>query len=145
MELSLTILMMPMSPVARTCVPPHSSIELPASRTRTMSPYLSPKNAIAPIAIASSLVVSNARSRRVGQRLAVGDLFDLGDLVVGDRGVVAEVEPQPVGADERAGLLDVLAEHLAQRVVQHVRAGVVATDRRRVGRRRWRRSPGCRG
>ena len=68
--------------------------------------------------------------RAVGQRLLVGDLLDLGDLVVGERGVVAEVEAQPVGPDQRAGLLDVLAEHLAQRVVQHVRAGVVAADRR---------------
>ena len=59
----------------------------------------------------------------------VGDPFDLGDLGVGDRVVVAEVEAQPVGRHQRAGLLDVLAEHLAQRVVQHVRAGVVAADR----------------
>ena len=41
---------------------------------------------------------------------------------------MAEVEAQPIGADERAGLLDVLAEHRAQRVVQQVGAGVVAAD-----------------
>ena len=46
---SLTILIGPMKPSACTCVPPHSSIECsPASSTRTRSPYLSPKNAIAP-------------------------------------------------------------------------------------------------
>jgi hypothetical protein len=83
--------------------------------------------------------------RCIGQRLAVGDLFDLGDLCVGDRVVVAEVEPKPVGSDQGASLLDVLAKHLAQRVVQHVRAGVVAADRGRGGdvdRRRhgWPRS-----
>jgi hypothetical protein len=73
---------------------------------------------------------------------------------------VAEVEAQAVGADQRAGLLDVLAEHLAQRMVQDVRAGVVAADgvatvgvdgrRGRVAptrispstRAMWRRSPG---
>ncbi len=44
---------------------------------------------------------------------------------------MTEVESQPVGPDERAGLLDVLAQHLAQRVVQHVGAGVIATNRRR--------------
>ena len=58
-EPSLTILMVPMSPSARTWVPPHSSRLLrPASSTRTTSPYLSPKKAMAPIASASALVVS---------------------------------------------------------------------------------------
>ena len=42
--------------------------------------------------------------------------------------VVAEVEAQPVGVDERALLLDVLAEHLAQRPVEEVGGGVVAAD-----------------
>ena len=42
---------------------------------------------------------------------------------------MAEVEAQPVGRDERARLLHVRAEHLAQRPVQQVRAGVVPTDR----------------
>ena len=46
-----------------------------------------------------------------------------------DRLVVAEVEAQPVRADERAGLLHVRAEHLAQRPVQDVGRGVVAADR----------------
>ena len=41
-------------------------------------------------------------------------------------GVVAEVEAQPVGSHQAAGLLDVRAEHLAQRGVQQVGAGVVA-------------------
>ncbi len=40
----------------------------------------------------------------------------------------AEVEAQAVGVDQRALLLHVLAEHLAQRPVQDVGAGVVATD-----------------
>ena len=43
--------------------------------------------------------------------------------------VVGEVEAQPVGRDERAGLLDVLAEHLAQGVVQEVGGRVVAAGR----------------
>ncbi len=119
---SLTILMVPMSPVARTCVPPQSSIDDPASSTRTMSPYLSPKNAIAPSASASSLVVSKIR---VGVFVSVSALARRSIsaiCVVGDRFVVAEVEPQAIRADHRAGLLDVLAEHLSQRVVQQVRA-----------------------
>ena len=43
-----------------------------------------------------------------------------------DRLEVHEVEPQAIGRDERARLLDVRAEHLAQRRVQQVRGGVVA-------------------
>lgn len=54
-EDSPMILMKPMSPVADTCVPPHSSVDAPAFKTRTTSPYLSPKNAMAPAASASSL------------------------------------------------------------------------------------------
>ena len=53
--------------------------------------------------------------------------------------VVAEVEAQPVGRDERALLLHVVAEHLAQRPVQDVGAGVVAADRVAARRRRSRR------
>ncbi len=41
---------------------------------------------------------------------------------------MAEVEAQTVGADERARLFDVLAEHLAQGVVEDVGASVVAAN-----------------
>ena len=57
-EPSLTILIGPMNPSAYTCVPPHSSVDGPASSTRTISPYFSPKNAIAPMRSASAFVVS---------------------------------------------------------------------------------------
>ena len=45
-----------MSPVARTCVPPQSSVlkrPSPTETTRTLSPYFSPKSAMAPAAMAS--------------------------------------------------------------------------------------------
>ena len=42
---------------------------------------------------------------------------------------VDEVEPQPIGRDERARLLDVRAEHLAQRRVEQVRRRVVPARR----------------
>ena len=121
-------LMVPMSPAACTWVPPQSSMELPTSSTRTTSPYLSPKKAMAPSAVGFVLGGLERAGRRVGQRLGVGDLLDPADLVGGDGRVVREVEAQAIGADQRAGLLDVLAEHLAQRVVEDVRAGVVAAD-----------------
>ena len=62
------------------------------------------------------------------QDLAVGDGLDLGDLVIGERGVVAEVEAQTIRTDQRSGLLDVRAEHRPQGVVQHVGTRVVAPD-----------------
>ena len=47
-------------------------------------------------------------------------------LVVGQRPVERVVEAQVVGVDERAGLARALADHVAQRAVEQVRAGVVA-------------------
>ena len=53
---SATITNSPMSPVAATCVPPHSSMLNPGMlTTRTVSPYFSPNNAMAPDAIASDV------------------------------------------------------------------------------------------
>ncbi len=66
--------------------------------------------------------------RIVGEDLGVGEVLDADELVGRDGLVVAEVEPQAVGVDQRALLLDVLAEHLAQGPVQQVGGGVVAAD-----------------
>ena len=87
---------------------------------------------------ASSLRGLVGAHRLVGEHPLVGQRLDARQLVGAHRPVVAEVEAQAVGGDERAGLLHVGAEHLAQRPVQDVRAGVVAPDRlapRRVDRR----------
>ena len=128
-ELSPRILIGPIVPRARTWVPPHSSTEWwPASTTRTTSPYLSPKKAMAPRSAASSCDVSISPHRLVGQDLLVGQVLDPLQLLGRHRLVVAEVEAQAVGRDERPGLLDVAAEHLAQGPVQQVGAGVVAAD-----------------
>ena len=58
----------PMSPVRRTCAPPHSSMLLtgcpaystlpPTRTTRTVSPYFSPNSAVAPAAFASAMGIS---------------------------------------------------------------------------------------
>ena len=56
----------------------------------------------------------------------VGEVFDVLQLFVGERGEVREVEAQVAGIDQRARLLHVRAQHLAQRRMQQVRAGVVA-------------------
>ena len=50
------------------------------------------------------------------------------ELLGRDRLVMAEVEAQPIGRDERTRLLHVRTEHLAQRPVQDVGRGVVAAD-----------------
>ncbi len=57
---SPVILNSPMSPVRATCVPPQSSRELPMSRTRTSSPYFSPKSIIAPCFCASAIGMTRA-------------------------------------------------------------------------------------
>ena len=53
-------------------------------------------------------------------------LLDVGELAGIDGGEVREIEAQAVGRDERAGLLHVRAENVAQRGVHQVRGGVVA-------------------
>ena len=107
-EPSLTILIGPMNPSAWTWVPPHSSIECsPASRTRTRSPYLSPKNAIAPSALGVVLRRLVVAHRRVGDDLGVRQRLDALELLGRHRLEVAEVEPQPIGRHERPGLLHV--------------------------------------
>ncbi len=60
----------------------------------------------------------------VGLDRLVGDLFDLGPLVLGQRALPVEVEPQIARPVQRAGLNGVGAQHLSQRGVHHVGAGV---------------------
>ena len=113
------------------------------SSTRTSSPYFSPNSIIAPGFCASSIGITRACGRRVVEDLGVDDRLDAADLVVGHRRVVREVEARLVGIDERALLLDVRAQHLAQRLVHQVRRRVVAHRARRARRGRPARRP-CR-
>jgi hypothetical protein len=126
---SLTTLTVPMSPVALTWVPPHSS---------TDGPGLEDAHDVAVLVAEERdrshrlrLVLAGLERPRplVAERLGVDELLDLLDLLGGDRLVVREVEPEPVGPDVRTGLLDVVAEHPAQRPVQQVGRGVVAAGR----------------
>ncbi len=88
------------------------------------------------------ILLAEERHRAARERVVVGlllpvDVDVLADLLVDQplhrrqlvrlrRLDVCEVEAQPVGRDERPRLLDVRAEHLAQRRVKQVRGGVVA-------------------
>ena len=60
----------------------------------------------------------------VGLDGLVGDLFDLGPLVLVQRALPVEVEPQIAGTVQRTCLNGVGAQHLSQRGMHHVRAGV---------------------
>ena len=66
-----TIENIPMRPVAEACVPPQSSTESPNLTTLTLSPYFSPNNAIAPIALASSIVASLFSSSGESRRMSL--------------------------------------------------------------------------
>ena len=100
----------------------------PIATTRTSSPYFSPNSARAPEARASSSAISRVVDRRVLQHEVVGDVLDLRELLGRHRLGMREVEAQPVGRDQRALLRDVIAEHLAQRLVQEMRRGMVGAD-----------------
>ena len=56
------------------------------------------------------------------------------------RGVVREIEAQPRRLDHAARLLDVRAQHLAQRGVQQMRGGVIAHGGERAAARPLRRA-----
>ena len=62
---SPVITKLPTWPLARQCVPPHSSWLNPSTRiVRTLSPYFSSKNASAPAAWASAIVIHSIDTGR---------------------------------------------------------------------------------
>ena len=66
---------------------------------------------------------------RIAQDLFVDDALDLEQLLASDGADVHEVEAQPVGRNQRARLLDVLAQHLSKRGMEQVSRRVVAAGR----------------
>ena len=94
-----------------------------------MSPYFSPKKAIAPSPSACSRRRLVDTDGLVGQDLEVHEVLHALDLLLGHRPEVAEVESQAVRGDERALLANMIAQHPAQRPVKKVGSGVIATDR----------------
>ncbi len=100
----------------------------PIATTRTSSPYFSPNSARAPEARASSSAIRRVVTGEFCSTIVVGDVLDLLDLLGRHRLGMREVEPQPVGRHQRALLRDVIAEHLAQRLVQQMRRRMVLAD-----------------
>ena len=122
---------------AATCVPPHSSTDQPSvlpppspmATTRTSSPYFSPNSARAPEAIASSRLISRVVTGAFCSTMSLAMSSTRSISVGAHRLRMREIEAQPVGRDQRALLRDVIAEHLAQRLVQQMRRRMVCADR----------------
>ncbi len=93
---------------------------------RTVSPYFSSKMAMAPRRLASSMERISVTTGALPRILLVGHVLDALDLLGGEGPVVGEVEAEHVGADARALLLRVLAEHGAEGPVEDVGGRVVA-------------------
>src|SRR3954470_4979203 len=124
-----------MSPVRATWVPPQNSRELPISSTRTSSPYFSPNSIIAPDFFASSIGMTCARvgvfcmisaftrasTSRISRSLT-GLLWEQSKRVFS----ASTSDARFLGADQRAPLLHVRAEPLAQRLVHEMRHRMVA-------------------
>ena len=64
----------------------------------------------------------------VAQHLRVGEILDLGDLLLVHRLGMREVEPKAIGGDQRTLLCHVIAQHLAQRLVQQVGRRVIGAN-----------------
>ena len=95
--------------------------------TRTLaSGYLSPKKASAPEASASSIFMMSVRISRFLRISSFTCCSISASLARVHGGEVRKIEAQMIGRDERAGLLHVRAENIAQRGVHQVRGRVVA-------------------
>ena len=129
LEVSVVILKAPISAVARTCVPPHSSRDhwpSPTSTIRTTSPYFSPNRAIAPRLRASSSVVVSARTGWLASTHSLTRSSTARTSSTDSGAPWVKSKRSLSGPDVGAGLAHVAAEPLAQRGVQQVGGGVVA-------------------
>ena len=112
-----------MSPVRPTWVPPQSSVEFGHAH-------------LGAVLLAEEADGTGCHRRvechdpgpRLGvvENVGVDDLFDRAPLGIGQRLAVGEVKAQALGLDQRALLLDVAAEHAAERRMQQVRRRVIA-------------------
>ncbi len=128
MLLSDEILNRPISPVRRTCVPPHGS-----SLLKSGIDYDANIRAVF-FAEQRHCAGGNCLVERhhvggdcgVAQNLIVHDALDLGDFGRIDGSVMAEIEAQARRLHNATCLLNVRAEYLAKRGVQQMRRRVIA-------------------
>ena len=138
--LSDTMLMRPMSPVRPTWVPPHSSTEKARAPGVVGAAHRDDADFVAIFFAKQRAGAGGDRlflrhQARVDRRVVLHDFvaepLDLGQIFLGHRLGMREVETQPIRRDERALLLHMVAEHLPQRLVQDVRRGVIGARRSR--------------
>ena len=142
--LSETIAKSPMSPVARTCVPPQSSTLKPGTETtRTWSPYFFAEERHRASSDGFLRWLHDGLNGGVLQDVLVDDLLDVEQLFAGQRVEMDEIESQAIGRHERSRLLHVWPEHLAKRRVEQVSGRVVAARRLAARLRRLPRSRGA--
>ena len=103
---------------------PHASRRTSRRRTRRRRPRSPP-----PSTCSSTMTGRSSRTTPADLGL------DRALLVVGEGPVEREVEAQVIGRDQRARLAGLLADDVAQRAMEQVRAGVVAHRVRRADRR----------
>ena len=117
---SPTTLSSPMSPVARACVPPHSSFEKSPNEidAHAVAVLLAEHRDRAGCDRVGYGIILDAPRGRVLLDPAVDEVLDRVELLARDRRVVAEVEAQAVRRDQRAALRRVRPEHRAQCRVQ---------------------------
>ena len=95
---------------------------------RTLSPYFSPKSAIAPRAFASAIGRSVWTTTGSSFRISALTISSTLWISLGHRLRVGEVESQPIRINARAFLMDMPAEHLAQRRLKQMGRRVVPHD-----------------
>ncbi len=130
MEPSETKVMVPIWPNELTWVPPQNSNESgPACTTRTVSPYLSPKNAMAPIFSASALVASVVTTGSSVSTAALAKAKTCASSFLVGAAWWEKSKRSRSGATSEPCWRTWSPRTLAQRPVQEVGAGVVAAQR----------------
>ena len=107
----------------------RSRAPLPIDTTRTSSPYFSPNSARAPASRASSTAISRVVTSSFSSTtsLAMSSTRRSSSAVIGFG--CTKSKRSRSGATSEPLLRDVIAEHLAQRLVQQMRRGVIGADR----------------
>ena len=101
----------------------------PICTTRTMSPYLSPKNCMMSLrAFDFRIGQLRSRTRRAFSTIRSFTSRSMSRTCAGVSGGAVEIESELVGTDKRPLLRGVAAGHFVQRPVQQMGHGVVALD-----------------
>ena len=140
-----TIVMIPISPVRATWVPPQSSTEKggpsefwPFGLARMRKTHRHDANLVAIFfpeesagAGANGFIDAHQTGHdgRVLEDGVIGDVLDAHKFVRADRLLMGKIEAQPVGSHERSFLRHMAAENLAERLVQKMRRRMVGAHR----------------